>query len=73
MRKRRLCWLGHLLRLDKKRIVRKAIEEQHARWVTGANDNLLMDASRGLDMDQLTELALEEKKTTWRDVVRRLQ
>ena len=54
-------------------IVRRAIEEQHVRWVEGANDNLLMDAPKGLNMDQLTALALEEKKTTWRDMVRRLQ
>ena len=31
IRKRRLCWLGHLLRVDKGRIVRKAVEEQHER------------------------------------------
>ena len=53
--------------------MRKAIEEQHARWAEGANNNLLMDAPKGLDIDQLTALALEEKKTTWRDMVRRLQ
>lgn len=31
IRKRRLCWLGYLLRVDKGRIVRKAVEEQHER------------------------------------------
>ena len=72
VRKRRLCWLGHLLRVDEDRIVRKAIEEQHAMWMEGRKDNLLMDAPRGLSMDQLTALALEEKKTKWRDMVRQL-
>ena len=67
-----MCWLGHLLRLDEDRIVRKAIEEHHARWTAGTNDNLLMDVPKGLDMDQLTALTFEEKKTTWRDMVRRL-
>ena len=34
---------------------------------------MLMDAPRGLSMDQLTELALEDKKIRWRDMVRQLK
>ena len=70
VRKRRLCWLGHILRMEPSRMVRRAVREQHAMSIEG---NMLMDAPKGSSITRLTALARANKKQTWRDMVRRLK
>ena len=53
--------------------MRKAVEEQHERWLEGEQGNLLMDVPTGLSMTQLTNMALEDDKRRWRDMVRTLR
>ena len=69
IRKRRLRWLGHILRLGQHRLIRKAVEEQLA---MGTGGNLLMDAPKGCTINELTTLANMDNNQTWRKMVKSL-
>ena len=69
LRKRRLCWLGHILRMNPNRLVRRAVVEQLA---DGGGGNILMDAPKQMGLHSLTDLAFDDKKRTWRAMVRAL-
>ena len=69
IRKRRLCWLGHILRMSPGRLVRRAVVEQFA---SGGGGNIFMDAPHGMGLRGLTKLAFEDDKKEWRNMVRSL-
>ena len=60
IRRRRLRWADHILRLDESRMVRRAVAEQ---LLMGQQGGLLMDAPQGLQLDALTQLA--PQKSDW--------
>ena len=68
IRARRLQWVGHILRMDQKRMVHKAVEHIHANRKEG---DLLMDAPTGYSWKELKELAAN--RDNWRHRVRRLR
>ena len=67
IRKRRLVWLGHLLRMNENRLVKRAVREQ---WRMGERGNLFLDAPKTLNFDQLCVLANDRK--TWKALTRAL-
>ena len=69
IRKCRLCWLGHILRMPTQRLVRNAVIEQ---LNDGKDGNILMDAPTGAGMRELMEMAFENNKRTWRGMVKAL-
>ena len=69
IRKRRLCWAGHILRLDEDRLVRRALVEQ---FEAGEDGAMVMDAPTGNSIEQLTALALDDNKRTWKNMVKNL-
>ena len=64
IRRRRLIWLGHILRMQEDRLVRKATEVQ---FLHGRAGNLFMDAPTGKSFEELTKLA--EDRKTWKKLV----
>ena len=67
IRKRRMAWLGHLLRMDESRLVKIAVREQ---WRMGEQGNLFLDAPKNLNFDKLCELASDRKQ--WKSLTRNL-
>ena len=70
IRRTKARWLGHILRMQPQRLVRRAVIEQFAGGQTG---NILMDAPRGLDISELTALAFADKKQEWKRMVKALR
>ena len=70
IRHRRLCWLGHILRMGPERLVRAAVEEQFA---MGGGGNMFMDAPVDLGIAGMTALALADEKRAWRELTRQLR
>ena len=70
IRRRRLCWLGHILRMGPERLVRAAVVEQFA---MGGGGSMLMDAPVELGISGMTALAEADEKQAWRDLVRGLR
>ena len=66
IRRRRLVWLGHILRMDHSRLVFKAAVVQHRSNRTG---NLFMDAPAHRDLKEL--LAMAKCRKFWKKVVDR--
>ena len=64
IRRRRLVWLGHILRMDKSRLVFKAAIVQHRSKRAG---NLFMDAPAHRDLKEL--LAMAKCRKFWKKVV----
>ena len=64
IRKRRLTWLGHILRMDDHRLVKKAALQQ---FLAGRTGNLFMDAPKSKTFEQLIELASNRKP--WKQLV----
>ena len=58
VRRRRLVWLGHILRMDNKRLVYKAARVQHE---SGSGGNLFLDAPTHKSFDELVKLACVRK------------
>ena len=77
IRHRRLCWLGHILRLEKiktpdgegecERLIKVAVKHQHSEKYVGS---LLMDAP-DMTWEELTAKA--EDKKAWRKLVKQLK
>ena len=70
IRRRRLCWLGHILRMGPERLVRSAVEEQFA---MGGGGSMFMDAPVELGLAGMTALALADEKRAWREMTRQLR
>ena len=70
IRRRRLCWLGHILRMGPERLVRSAVEEQFA---MGGGGSMFMDVSVDLGIEGMTALVETDKKRAWRELVRGLR
>ena len=69
--RRRLCWLGHMLRMGDDGLVRRSVMEQQAMDTTG---NMLMDVDVSADrnINSLTALVFADKNQKWRELVRTL-
>ena len=65
IRQRRLIWLGHILRMDKQRLVWKAAEQQ---FLNGHHGNLFMDVPKSKTFEQLVEMASDRK--AWKKLVK---
>ena len=65
IRARRLQWLGHILRMDDDRLVKKAVELMYTKPQKG---DLLMDAPATSSWDELCKRA--ESRDAWRQRVR---
>ena len=68
IRKRRLRWLGHILRAGKEQPAYQAVMEQSTQ---GRSGNLLMDAPIFHSIDQLAQTACDREY--WRALVRNLK
>ena len=68
IRKRRLRWLGHILRAGKEQPAYQAVMEQSTQ---GRSGNLLMDAPIFHSFDQLAQTACDREY--WRALVRNLK
>jgi hypothetical protein len=70
IRKRRLCWLVHILRVGKDRLIRKAVVAQYKMQGQG---NMFMDTPSYHSLDMLVALAVDNDKKTWRKLVKDLK
>ena len=68
IRRRRLIWLGHLLRMDDNRLVKRAVKVQ---WSMREKDNLFCDAPNNLSFTRLCVMA--KSRTAWRGLVNTMQ
>ena len=64
IRKRRLIWLGHILRMEEGRLVRVAARVQREQ---GREGNLFSDTQEHLNFDDLVTLAKDREE--WKDLV----
>ena len=69
IRKRRLCWAGHILRLGNDRLIKRALAEQHMMARAGG---ILMDAPKTATLPQLQAMVFENGKKTWKEMVKNL-